>query len=69
MKKYRFVINCEPTFPDIKAGFRKFKHIIEDDEELKKMFPHGIKHFQVLEKRVSKILKRSSHHLILAFFK
>ena len=67
MKKYRFVTNFEPTFPDIKTGFKKFKHIIEDDEELKKIFPHGIKHFQVSEKRRSKILKRFSHHLILAF--
>ena len=47
MKKYRFVTNFEPTFPDIKTGFKKFKHIIEDDEELKKIFPHGIKHFSL----------------------
>ena len=51
MKKYRFVTNFEPTFPGIKTRFKKFNHIIEDDEELKKIFPHGIKHFQVLEKR------------------
>ena len=51
MKKYRFVTNFEPTFPDIKTGFNKFKHVIEDDEELKKIFPHRIKHFQVSEKR------------------
>ena len=44
MKKYRFVTNFEPTFPDIKTGLKKFKHIIEDDEELKKInggFPGG----------------------------
>ena len=57
MKKYCFVTNFEPTFPDIKTGFKKFKHIIEDDEELKKIFPHGIKHFQVSEKRGSKNIK------------
>ena len=57
MKKYRFVKNFEPTFPDIKTGFKKFKHIIEDDEELKKIFPHGIKHFQFSEKRGSKNIK------------
>ena len=57
MKKYRFVTNFEPTFPGIKTGFKKFKQIIEDNEELKKIFPHGIKHFQVLEKRGSKNIK------------
>ena len=51
MKKYHFVTNFEPTFPDIKTRLKKFKHIIEDDEELRKIFPHGIEHFQVLEKR------------------
>ena len=51
MTKYRFVTNFEQKFPDIKTGFKKFKHIIEDHEELKKIFPHGIKHFQVAEKR------------------
>ena len=39
------------------TGFKNFKHIIEDDEELKKIFPHGIKHFQVSEKRGSKNIK------------
>ena len=69
MEKYRFVINFEPTFLDIKTGFKKFKHIIEDDEELKKIFSHGIKqkHFQVSEKGTQKISKRFLHHLILAF--
>ena len=57
MKKYHFVTNFEPTFPDIKTGLKKFKQIIEDDEELKKIFPHGIKHFQVSEKRGSKNIK------------
>ena len=57
MKKYRFVTNFEPTLPDIKTGLKKFKHIIEDDEELKKIFRHGIKHFQVSEKRGSENIK------------
>ena len=57
MKKYHFVTNFEPTFPDINTGFKKFKHIIEDDEELKKIFPHGMKHFQVSEIRDSKNIK------------
>ena len=57
MKKYHLVTNFEPTFSDIKTGFKKFKHIIEDDEELKKIFSHGIKHFQVSERRSSKNIK------------
>ena len=47
----------EPTFPDIRKAFRKFKHIIEDDEELKEIFPKGVSHFQVSERRGSKIIK------------
>ena len=51
MKKYCCVTNFAPTFPDLKTKLKKFMHIIDDDEELKKIFPHGIKHFHVLEKR------------------
>ena len=51
MKKCCFVTNFEPTFLNIKTGFKKFKHITEDDEELKKIFSHRIKHFQVSEKK------------------
>ena len=57
MKKYCLVTNFEPTFPDIKTGFKKFKHIIKKDKELKEVFPHGIKHFQVSEERGSKNIK------------
>ena len=49
IQKYRFVTNFEPSFSDI--GFRKFKRILEDDEELMEEFPHGVKHFQVTQKR------------------
>ena len=55
--KYRMVTDYEPTFPDIRKAFRKFKHIIEDDEEFKEIFPKGVSHFQVSERRGSKILK------------
>ena len=54
MKEYRSVTNFESTFPDIKSRLKKFKHIIEDDEELKKIFSHGIKHFQVSEEGFKK---------------
>ena len=57
MKKYGFATDFEPTFTYIKTGFKKFKHIIEKDKELKEVFPHGIKHFQVSEKRSSKNIK------------
>ena len=33
MKKCCFVTNFEPTFLNIKTGFKKFKHITEDDEK------------------------------------
>ena len=49
--KYRMVTDYEPTFPDIRKAFRKFKHIIEDDEELNEIFPNGVSHFQVSERR------------------
>ena len=39
------------------GAFRKFKHIIEDDEELKEIFSKGVSHFQVSEKRGSKNIK------------
>ena len=51
------VTDYKPTFADIRKAFRKFKHIIEDDEELKEIFPKGVSHFQVSERRGSKILQ------------
>ena len=50
VRKYRFVTEFEPTFPDIRKGIRKFQPI-KEDEVLSKVFPKGAKHFQVLEKR------------------
>ena len=49
--KYRMVTGYEPTFLDIRKALRKFKHIIEDDEELKEIFPKGVSHLQVSERR------------------
>ena len=57
VRKHRFVTNFEPSFPDIAKGFRKFKHILEDDEELMEVFPYGVKHFQVTQKRGCKNMK------------
>ena len=42
MRKYRSTTDFEPSFPDIRKAFTKFKNIIEDDNELKEVFPHGI---------------------------
>ena len=50
IQKYRFVTNFEPSLPDIAKGFRKFKRVLEVDEELMELFPHGVKHFQVTQK-------------------
>ena len=55
--KCRMVTDYEPTFLDIRKAFRKFKHIIEDDEELKEIFPKGVSHFQVSKRRGSKNIK------------
>ena len=51
IRKYRFVADFEPSFPSIKTALKKFKNIIEEDEELQKKFPNGIKHLQVSQKR------------------
>ena len=51
IRKYRFVTYFEPSFPSIKTAFKKFTNIIEEDEESQKIFPKGIKHFQVSQKR------------------
>ena len=51
------VTDFEPTFPDIKKAFRKFRHIIKDDEELKDVFSKGGEHFRLSERRGSKNIK------------
>ena len=56
-RKYRMVVNYEPIFPDIRTAFRKFRSIMEEDEELKVIFPKGIKHLQVSERRSAKNIK------------
>ena len=56
-QKYRFVTEYEPSFPDIRKAFRKFDHILKNDEKMKKVFPYGAKHFQVFEKRGTKNIK------------
>ena len=38
IRKYRFVTDFEPSFPSIKTAFKKFKNIIEKDEELQPIF-------------------------------
>ena len=43
--------------PDIRKAIKRFRHIIEDDQQLKEVFPKGIKHFQVSERRGSKKLE------------
>ena len=57
IEKYRMITDYEPTFPDIWKGFKMFKSIIEEDEELQEVFPKGIKHFQISERRGAKNIK------------
>ena len=40
-------MDYEPSFPDIRKVFKRFGHILENDEEMKDVFPYGVKHFQV----------------------
>ena len=56
-QKYCFVTEYEPSFPDIRKAFRKFDHILKNDEKMKKVFPYGAKYFQVSEKRGTKNIK------------
>ena len=51
------VTDYEPTFPDIRKDFRKFKHIIEDDEELKEIFQKESVIFKCQRDEDQKILK------------
>ena len=52
------VIDYKPTFPDVRViAFCNFRSIIEDDDELKKVFHKGIKHLQLSERRGAKNLK------------
>ena len=55
MAKYRMVTDFEPTFPNIRAAFHKFPEHIRRDEELKLVFPKGVKHLQLSEKRGAKM--------------
>ena len=57
IEKYRMITDYEPTFPDIRKGFKMFKSIIEEDEELQEVFPKGINHFQISERRGAKNIK------------
>ena len=57
INEYRFVMDYERSFPDIRKAFKKFGHLLENDKEMKQVFPYGVKHFQVSEKRSSKNIK------------
>ena len=59
IRKYRMVVDYEPTFLDIRTAFRKFTSIIEEDEELKVTFHKGIKHVQVSERKSAQEHKRN----------
>ena len=54
-RKINFVTTWDPMFPDINKAFRKFYHILEEDEQCKKLFPKGS--FRVSYKRGHKNLK------------
>ena len=45
--KYHFVTDYEPSFSDIRKVYKKFGHILENDEEMEEVLQYGVKHFQV----------------------
>ena len=57
INKYCFVMDYVPSFPDIKKAFKIFGHILENDEEIKVVFPYGVKHFQISKKEAQKNIK------------
>ena len=57
MKSSADVWEHRPTFPNIRAAFHKFRNIFEEDEELKLVFPKGVKHLQLSERRGAKNVK------------
>ena len=54
-RKINFVTTWDPMFPDINKAFRKFYHILEEDELCKQFFRKGS--FKVSYKRGHKNLK------------
>ena len=61
IRKYRFVTDFEPSFPSIKTAFKKFKNIIEEDEDYKKISQGNQTLPGVTKKEDKKILKRCWH--------
>ena len=58
-QKYRFVTEYEPSFPDIRKAFRKFDHILKNDEKMKKVFPMVRSIFKYLKKEGPKTSRKS----------
>ena len=56
-RKFRLVTNYEPVFSDIGAALRQDSQIFTTDEELKRIFPRGIRDFQVSYRRAAKNIK------------
>ena len=52
-RKINFVTTWDPMFPDINKAFRKFYHILEEDEQCKNYFYKGRLEFRI--KEVTKI--------------
>ena len=55
-RTYYFSTSYDPDFPDIKACIKKHEKILEEDPELKELFPKGC--FRVTERRDHKNLKK-----------
>ena len=63
-RAYDFSTSYDPEFPNIRACIKKHEKILEEDPELKELFPKGC--FRVTERRGHKNLKE---HLAPSRFK
>ena len=55
--KTLFVVDFEPSFPDVYTVWRKHEHLLRDDSVLKTVFPNGVRDFKVAYKRGGKNIK------------
>ena len=53
----RLIMQYEPSFPDAYKLFKKYEHILLEDNEMSNIFPRGANHFQVVYQRGGKNIK------------
>ena len=53
----KFIIEYEPSLPNIYRIWRKNNHLLKNNEELKNIFKNGVKHFQIVYRKGGKNIK------------